>query len=342
MNDLLELLPLLAGKRVVVVGDLCLDEYIVGQARRLSREAPVPVLEFLRRFTVPGAAANPALNICSLGGSSLMVGVVGDDEAGATLKQRLDEAGIATWGVVVESSRGTTLKTRVLAEGSLRYPQQMVRVDRQEQAPLSAMARNKIIAALEKAIPECDAVLVSDYKAGVVSPEVVEVALSLAQRCDRIITVDSQGDLTKFKGFTVVRCNREEAEAAMRRRPASTDSLFRWGQQMRRKLGSKAVVITLGGDGMTLFENNSSPLHIPVVNRSEVFDVTGAGDTVIAVLTLSLAAGASLAQAVHLANHAAGLVVRKLGNATTTPQELAHSILHSADPDPGLEADLES
>ena len=317
-----------AGRRVVVIGDLCLDEYIVGRAHRLSREAPVPVLQWERRFSLPGAAANPALNIAGLGGEAIMVGLVGDDEAGAELRRRLSERGIDVDGVLVDPGRTTTVKTRVLAESSLRFPQQVVRVDRTDTRPPPPAIEAALATHIRLAVPQADALLVSDYKNGVVCPRVITAAQEAARSSGRTVTVDSQGDLHLFNGFTVVKANHEDAAVALGQPLTSDDTLAEAGDRLRRELGATALLITRGGDGMSVLAEDMY-LHVPAANRSEVFDVTGAGDTVIAVLTLALAAGTNLAEAVYLANHAAGIVVRKLGNATPTPDELRGAILGS-------------
>ncbi|MFH1485358.1 MAG: PfkB family carbohydrate kinase [Chloroflexota bacterium] len=326
MDSLISLLSRMTGKKVLVLGDLCLDEYIIGRAQRLSREAPIPILEFVRRFSIPGAAANPALNISSLGGVAAVVGTVGDDESGLTLRRSLDKLGIDTGGLIVDPSRATTVKTRVLAEISLRYPQQIIRVDKQELRPLRPKVRQQIVDYLKATIPQVDAVLLSDYKGGVVDQRLVNAVVQLAKAHRKPITVDSQGDLHKFKGFTAVKCNREEAEFVLRRQLTSDEDFDRAGRRLQRALLAEAVVITRGSDGMSLVGNDGQCLHVPAANRSEVFDVTGAGDTVIAALTLALVAGASFTEAALLSSHAAGLVVRRLGNATATPAELEEAI----------------
>ena len=327
MDEFIALLPKLADKKVMVIGDLCLDEYIIGKARRLSREAPVPVLEFQRRFTVPGEAANPALNVKSLGGIAFMVGVVGNDDAGLTLRRSLADLGIDTQGIVVDPSRPTTVKTRVLAEGSLLFPQQLVRVDREERRPLDDSTSEQLIAHLRSIALDADALLLSDYKGGVVEGQVIENTLQLAKANRKIATVDSQGNLFKFQGFTVVKCNREEAENVLGRELTDDESFGQGSRELQQKLASEAMLITRGSDGMSLTDSRGECLHIRAANRSEVFDVTGAGDTVIATLTLAMAAGATVTQAAYLSNLAAGLVVRKLGNATTTIEELREAIL---------------
>ena len=313
----------------MVVGDVFLDEYVVGRATRLSREAPIPVLEFERRFYLPGGAANPSSNVVALGGMALQVGVIGDDEAGQQLLQKLQEAGIDATGVVTDPSRPTTTKTRIVAQGSLRFPQQLARIDHLDRRPVGEDVERAIIAHLETLVPQADAVLISDYRTGVVSEAVVAAVLDVARRHNRLATVDSQGNLHKFHAFDLVKCNHAEAQAVTGRTLLTEDDFRRAGETFLEELGARAVVITRGPEGMSLIGTGSlfqEYAHLPAANRSEVFDVTGAGDTVTAVLTLALAAGVELLAAARLANYAAGLVVRKLGNATATPEELEWAI----------------
>jgi rfaE bifunctional protein kinase chain/domain len=324
---LLDLIPRLAHQTVLVIGDLFLDEYIVGQAERLSREAPIPVLGFSRRYYLPGGAANPAHNIAALGGKAHVLGIIGDDGEGKQLAQALQQAGIATDGVVVDASRPTTLKTRILAEGTRLFPQQVARIDRQERRPVSGNIERRLIDHLRNLTPEVDAVLVSDYKTGVVTPATIEAARSSARRHNKLLTVDSQGDLYNFAGFDVVRAHRRDAEVSLGRRLVEESDFEAAGRQLRDELGANLVLISRGEEGMSLTTPDSYH-HIPAANRTDVFDVTGAGDTVIAVLTLAVAAGADPVDAARLSSHAAGLVIRKLGNATVTPDELCRAVFH--------------
>jgi rfaE bifunctional protein kinase chain/domain len=331
---LLGALPRLRGLNILVLGDLFLDEYIVGRATRLSREAPVPVLEFDRRFYVPGGAANPAHNISALGSSAHQIGVVGDDESGRKLVDHLRQAGIATDGVVIDPTRPTTTKTRVIAEGTLVFPQQLARVDQVDHRPLDQAVVSKLAAHLEDAARGANALLVSDYKMGVVNDDTIAQALRTSSGHSMLTTADSQGDLHKFVGFDVVKCNRREAEAVVGTRLLEDADFERAGLDIQADLKSSAVIITRGDEGLSLVSADSGCLHLPATNRSEVFDVTGAGDTVIAVVTLALAAALKITEAVQLANYAAGLVVRKLGNATPSVEELAWAIEHWPEPTP--------
>lgn len=332
-STLLEAVARLSGSSVLVLGDLFLDEYVVGRATRLSREAPVPVLEFERRFYVPGGAANPAHNISALGSSAYQIGVVGDDEPGHKLVDRLKQAGISTDGLVVDPTRPTTTKTRVVAEGTLVFPQQVARIDLMERRPLDPGVVSQIVANLGSAGPQAGALLLSDYKTGVVNEETIAAALHVSREHQTLTTVDSQGDLLKFKGFDIVKCNRREAEAIVGAGLQTDDDIERAGRSILSDLGASSMIITRGREGMSLITADGKGLHIPAANRTEVFDVTGAGDTVIAVVTLGLAAGLEITESTYLANFAAGLVVRRLGNATPTVEELAWAIEHWPEPD---------
>jgi rfaE bifunctional protein kinase chain/domain len=322
-EELLHLIPQLAGHKVLVVGDLFLDEYVLGQATRLSREAPIPVLEFVRRFFVPGGAANPAHNICALGGQATVVGLVGPDEPGRQLLSELGRVGIDSGGVVVDHSRGTTTKTRVMAEGSLRFPQQLARIDCVDRRQLDGEVEAELIAQVQKWMPTVDAVLVSDYQTGVASQSVVQAALSSARTGGKLCTVDAQGAFSKYAGFDLIKGNRQEIEAVLSCPLLHEEDYRLAGEELLHSLDANSVIITRGPDGLSVIGHREGHHHLPAANRSEVFDVTGAGDTVIAVATLARIAGANVLTAARLANYAAGWVVRKLGNAVVTPDELA-------------------
>jgi rfaE bifunctional protein kinase chain/domain len=316
----------LAGHRIVVVGDLILDEYMVGRATRLSREAPVPVLEYVRSFTVLGGAANPAHNITALGGRASVVGVIGDDIAGQRLLDQMAAAGLDVGGVVVDPTRCTTVKTRIVAEGSLIFAQHLARIDRVDRRPVMGEVLTALQAHVERLLEGAHALLISDYDSGVVVPALVETVRSMAGVHDILLTVDSQGKLNTFHGFDLVKCNRTEAEMQLGV-SLKADADFEWAAgRLLAEMDAKALVITRGPDGMTVAARGRPVLHLPAANRSEVFDVTGAGDTVIAVMTLALAAGLEVDMAAFLANRAAGLVVRRMGNATVSPEELASAL----------------
>ncbi len=323
-QELLQLIPRLANHHILVVGDLFLDEYVLGEATRLSREAPIPVLEFLRRFYVPGGAANPAHNICALGGQATVIGLIGRDSEGAQLLAELRQVGIDPAGVVADESRPTTTKTRIMAQGSLRFPQQVARLDHLDRRPLNSQVEGDLIGQVQRRVPLTDAVLVSDYQTGVASPAIVRAVLSAAQ--GKLCAVDAQGSFDKYVGFHLLKANRQEAEAAVGRQLSGEEDYHQAGAALLKRLGAQAVVITRGAEGLALVGRDGDYHHLPAANRSEVFDVTGAGDTVIAIATLALVAGADPLVAARLANYAAGLVARKLGNAVTTADELVWAV----------------
>lgn len=322
-----------AERQIVVVGDVCYDEYVIGAAQSLSREAPVPVLELRQRFGLPGAAANPACNVSALGGRAVLVAVIGADEAGAALRQALAERGIDSAGLVRDPDRPTTTKTRIVAADGTRARQQIVRVDRLDRRPPSAVVQAQLRERLVAAAAQADAVLLSDYKAGVLDEAVVEAARALAAS-GRLVAVDAQGDLAKFRGCTVVKVNQQECEHAVGRSLRDDTAFAAAARELRALTGAAGIVVTRGADGMTVLDG-ATVAHLPALSPSEVFDVTGAGDTVIAVLTLALASGAPLIEAARLANVAAGLVVRRFGNATVTPAELAAAMAQAPAPRPG-------
>ena len=226
-DELVRLLGRFEGVRVLVLGDLFLDEYLEGHTERLSREAPVPVVELTGRTTVPGGAANPARNVVAMGGQAVLAGLVGDDEPGHTLVQQLQQSGVDTSGVVIDAGRSTTVKTRVVAyRDALRFPQHLARIDRTDCAPLEDPALAHLIDRLDVLIPRSEALLVSDYRCGAVLPVILDAATSAARGAGVLTTVDSQGNLAQYAGFGLIKCNRAEAEAELSR-PLQNDRAFR-------------------------------------------------------------------------------------------------------------------
>lgn len=318
-----ELLDQISGQHHVVIGDLYLDHYIFGRPQRVSREAPVLVLDEERREDRLGGGAAPALALRALGCDVAVSGVVGDDLAGKTVVALLTAAGIDAANVTVDSTRPTTVKTRVVAEGFFLFPQQLVRVDRQERDPISPDVERSIGRAIRSIQPE--AVLVSDYRSGVVTDALVDHILEYRQLQGCPITVDSQGDLGRFGNFDLVKCNQAEAEAYLGHELGSRSSRERQLKALRSKLDCDCLVVTRGGEGSAV-ALESEYAEIPAANRSEVYDVTGAGDTVVAIMTAALVAGASEIDAARLAQIAAGIVVRKWGNAQATRVELDEAL----------------
>jgi rfaE bifunctional protein kinase chain/domain len=314
------ILAAMAGRRVVVMGDVALDEYLVGQAGRLSREAPVPVVSFSRRFAVPGSAANPARNISGLGAGATLIALVGADATAAELAALLRDDGIQAH-LVVDPTRPTTLKTRIVAEGQS-APQQVARLDRQSREAAGADAMVELLAALEEGCVDADAVLVSHYRSGVVTPELAAAAGRLAKEHGLFLAVDAQGDLERFQGYDLVRVGGQDAARSLGRPLRDEADVEEAMLELLRRLGAGAVVLGRGSKGSSAALAGGEVFHLPPSNVSEVFDVTGAGDTVIAVLTLAMVSGANLREAAALANAAAGCVVRRMGVVAPSAAEI--------------------
>jgi len=313
------------GSRILVLGDVMLDEYVWGTVSRISPEAPVPVVAVRSESLKIGGAGNVAANIAALGGQVNVVGVVGNDAAGERLTHELDRVGVKASGLVVDGSRPTTIKSRVVA-GS----QHVVRFDRESDAPLSPAVRNRVMRQAREMLPEADVLLISDYAKGVIGASLVRELLAVAARLKKVVAVDPKVQhVPLFRGVTVIAPNHYEAAAAARILVREEADLLRVGCTLLRRLRARAVLITRGEHGMSLFEADRSVTHIPTAAR-EVYDVTGAGDTVMAVLALALAAGATMRQAAALANYGAGVVVGKRGTATVSPAELARALRDGA------------
>ncbi len=323
---LTEIIARFAGKKVLVVGDMVLDEYIIGAPTRISREAPVLILEQREHSWVPGGAANPGVNARALGAEVYLSGLVGNDPPGERLRAKLAEFHIHCEGLCSEAGRPTSTKTRILAGSSQLVKQQIVRVDVFDGSRLGNGSQAEMLAYIEQTLPQMDAVILSDYENGAISPAIIETCVSLARQTNKVITVDSHGDLFRFRGVTTVTPNQPEAEATLKTTITDLASLETAGGQLLAGTQAQGVLITRGSEGMSLFEVGKPPLHLPASNLTEVSDPTGAGDTVAATFTLALAAGAEMAQAAMLANIAAGLVVRKLGCASNTPEELMRGV----------------
>jgi D-beta-D-heptose 7-phosphate kinase/D-beta-D-heptose 1-phosphate adenosyltransferase len=310
------LLRAMRGRRVLVLGDVMLDEFLWGRVLRISPEAPVPVIEVERESFHVGGAGNVARNVRSLLGEPVLVGVVGRDAAAGRLRRELEQAGVED-ALVEAPARPTTLKTRIIA-----HHQQVCRADRERTEDVERRVEDALVARAAGALRGCDAVIVSDYQKGVVTRRVMRKTLQLARRRRVPVLVDPKvRHLALYRGATVVTPNQLEAEQATGVRIRSERDLSRAGERLLRSLRCRAALITRGEHGLSLFERGRRAVHITTAAR-EVFDVTGAGDTVIATLTLALCAGAPLPRAAALANLAAGVVVGKLGTATATPEEI--------------------
>jgi rfaE bifunctional protein kinase chain/domain len=326
MSNLSDLVPRLAGRRVLVIGDITLDEYLYGRATRLSREAPIPVLEWLRREIILGGAANPARNVVAVGGLATQIGVVGADAEGEQVRGLLAAAGIDAAGLLVSPARPTTRKTRIMADEAPRLPQQLARLDRLERAPLSAAEEAEVVAAVAALVPRHQAVICSDYQAGLLTPAVVDAVRERCREHGALFCVDAQGNSRYYAGADLFRCNNREAEAALNT-PLRSEEEFRAGvARLRSELGARLVIVTRGPDGLSLAGAGVPYTHVPALRVSEVYDTTGAGDTFIAIAALALAAGIDGLAAARLAAAAAALVVRRFGNAVVTPGELAAAL----------------
>jgi D-beta-D-heptose 7-phosphate kinase/D-beta-D-heptose 1-phosphate adenosyltransferase len=306
---------------VLILGDVMLDEYMWGTVSRISPEAPVPVVAVRSESVKVGGAGNVATNVAALGGRASLIGMVGNDAAAERLGHELELAGVKSDGLIVDASRPTTIKSRVVA-GS----QHVVRFDRESDAPMSRAVRARVVAAVQEQLSGADILLISDYAKGLVGPGLVREILAFATRHRKLVAVDPKVQhLPLFKGVTLVAPNHHEAAAAARVSVRGEADLLRVGRSLLRRLKARALLITRGEQGMSLFETGKPVAHIPTVAR-EVYDVTGAGDTVMAALSLALAAGADMHAAAIIANYAAGVVVGKRGTATVTRAELERAL----------------
>lgn len=334
-------IPRLRGKRIGVLGDLMLDRYLWGTASRLSPEAAVPVVEFADQTECLGGAGNVAANIAAFGANVEVFGAIGKDEAGRTLKKCLQTSNITDSGVIPSAKRITTIKTRIIARH-----QQVVRVDRERREPLGAETSEKLLRLLFTALKRLDALVLSDYDKGMISDDFADRVLSACHQLHVPVFVKPKTSrLYAYRGASVIVCNAKEAGFFVTRSLTDEKSVEEAGRALLAHFGCSAVVITRGEKGMSVFEE-ATPRHIHIPATSfevtyarvgqsgvergatgrQVFDVTGAGDTVISVLALAVAAGAPLADAAALANIAAGVVVGKLGTANVSPQELARAL----------------
>lgn len=304
------------GKKVAVIGDMMLDGYFWGTVNRISPEAPVPVVEIDNEFFRFGGAMNVAYNILKLGGVPLPIGVIGNDGDGKIVKRLMRETGISDRGIVVDKTRPTTAKTRVIADN-----QHIVRIDKEKTNPVNNSTEKQILALLKKEIKKFDAVILQDYNKGVLSVNLIEAIIKLANQEKKIITVDPKfNNFFTYKNVTVFKPNRKETEDALGIRLRSEDEIILGGNKLLEKLNTKYVLLTLGEAGIVLFEKDKPIRRVPTKAR-KVADVSGAGDTVISTLTMALTTGIDIYDAAYLANFAGGLVCEEVG---IVPIELDH------------------
>lgn len=311
--------------KIMVIGDMIADGYIEGRISRISREAPVLVLEYAGETIVPGGAANVVHNVAALSGHVQAVGIIGDDYSGAELVRVLNAKGADPNGLIVDTSRPTITKTRIMAGGQATVRQQVVRIDKETKQPLAEDIATKELTYVQEHLKDVQAVILSDYGNGSIIPAIREWVIDQCHRLDIPCIVDSRYDIFAFQGATVIKQNEAEAALALGIEQIGDEDLEQAGLKLCRQLAARSLLLTRGAQGMTLFEDSGTITHIPVANVSEVYDVSGAGDTVVAVMALALAGGLGYMEAARLANIAAGVVVRKFGTATASPAELAEA-----------------
>jgi rfaE bifunctional protein kinase chain/domain len=310
-----------AGKKIVILGDLVADQFLNGTISRVSREAPVFILRHDETVTVPGGAANAAANVASLGGKAVSIGIVGKDVNGEELAGKLAECGVDCSRVVIDPDFRTTTKVRVIGGEEHSAQRQLIRIDFENRAMPAPDVQTMLRKNLEESVKDADAVIISDYNYGVVTPELAETAIALAKTKGIPVLVDSRFRLQNYPGATSATPNQEEAEALLGKNFGSDDCSALVG-----KLGYESLLVTLGSKGMLLIEKNRPPVELEAVGPKTPVDVTGAGDTVIAAYALGLASGLSFADAARIANHAGGIVVMKKGTATVGISELIASL----------------
>ena len=304
-------------RRLVVLGDLMLDEFIWGEVRRISPEAPVPVVEVRRETLNLGGAGNVVSNLRALGARAVPVGLVGADEAAARIRERFQAIDAEIDGLIADPARPTTRKTRIVA-----HSQQMVRADREDRSPVSREVEDRALDAVTRHLAKADGLIISDYDKGLLTPRLLAGAIRAAREAGKPVTLDPKiRNFSSYREVDLITPNQLEAERASGIEIVDQDSLISAARTIRQMLDCRNVLITRGEHGMALLEESDHLTNIPTVAR-EVYDVTGAGDTVIAALTLALTSGASLPDAAIIANHAAGVVVAKIGTATVSTAEL--------------------
>lgn len=313
--------------KVLVIGDLAIDEMIYGDAERISREAPVLILLHSNTKLILGAASNAAHNVSTLNdGKVSVIGVCGDDFQAGQLRETFEKAKVNCGRLVVDPSRKTTTKTRISGSITTSITQQIVRIDRQTNALLSPEIEEEVLRQIERAVHEHDAVILSDYHIGTLTPRIIQETIKLANQHNKVIVVDAQKDLHTYKNITSMTPNLPDTQKSVGFFINGEEDLKLAGDKLLNETNARSILITCGADGMFVARPNGNYTKIPVFNKSEVFDVTGAGDTVTAVYTLALAAGADPAYAAIIGNIAASIVVRQFGCATTTVNEILDAV----------------
>jgi len=320
------LIPSFSGKRIAIVGDLMVDRYYWGSVSRVSPEAPVPVVDVASESSRLGGAANVANNIQSLGGTPVLIGLIGDDHTGSTLLELMTAQGLSTKGIVTDPGRRTTVKTRVIA-----HDQHVVRIDYETKEAPGPEAEEKLVAAVAGQIADLDAVILEDYNKGVMTPTVIRRVIETARDHGKVVSVDPKFDnFLEYRNVTVFKPNRRETEEVLGGRLVSGEDVIAAGKRMLKDLAAEYILLTRGEDGMTLFGADGGVTHYRTAAR-HVKDVSGAGDTVIATLTMAMAAGLPAVEAAELANYAGGVVVGSVGIVPILPDALIGAVGRSAD-----------
>ena len=327
LEKLRECIKKLEQPKILVIGDLALDEMVYGDTERISREAPVLILQHTHTNYILGGASNAAHNVSAInGGKVSVIGIIGDDYQGNDLKEAFQKANINCDNLVVDKTRKTTTKTRISGSCSQSITQQIVRIDRQTNAPISTETEEKLINAIKKQIPLHDAIILSDYHIGTLTDKIIETVVDTAKVLDKPVIVDAQKDLHRYKGVTSMTPNLPDTQKHVGYYLKNRADFLMAGNKLIQDTGAYAVLITCGSDGMAVISENNEYTHVPVFNKSKVFDVTGAGDTVTAIYTLALASGADPVYAAIIGNIAAGIVIKQFGCATTNINEILEAI----------------
>ncbi len=325
-EKLLNILSELEGKKIIVLGDIIADEFVYGTTERISREAPVLILRYQNRIVLPGGAGNAARNIRTLGGIPISLGVIGNDDIGRELVSSLDKSGVDLQHVEIDDKIDTVQKTRLLSGGTSTTKQQVIRIDRGGDKEIEKSVRKLILDKLKILINEVDGILVSDYDCGLISNEMAIEINEILKDFKGVKIVDSRYNMDVYKNFTLSSPNEEEAFSLTGYSMDNDEDIILAGQELLNKTGNENVLLTRGAKGMVLFSKNTTPVFIPITREDEIADVTGAGDTVAATVTLALASGVTPANSARLANIAGGVKVRKRGTATVSINELRKEI----------------
>lgn len=320
-NKLEKIIKNFTGKKILIIGDLMLDEYLLGKTTRISPEAPVPIVEVERANYVPGGAANAANNVNILGDQTILVGVVGEDENGQKLVKILKQLGIKTSGIFKTRERPTTLKSRIVSQG-----QHLVRIDKESRELIPKGVEKKLLDFIKKTISRIDIVLISDYAKGVVTPILSQAIINLAKDADKQVLIDPKGeDYSKYYGCYMITPNLKELETVLKIQVKDLKSLLQAAKMLLTHVNSETILVTLGADGMALVEKSGKYTAIPSANV-KVVDISGAGDTAIATFALSLTAGANFYEAMLISTYACSVTIGKMGTATASRNELIKAI----------------